>query len=71
MTVVAERERRSTTRAYRLESNVVWLLVVATLYPLCKWVRAIKGRRQDWWLSYLLGPARIRVQRFTGSDEPT
>jgi uncharacterized membrane protein len=32
---------------------LVWLLVVATLYPLCKWVRAIKGRRQDWWLSYL------------------
>ena len=32
---------------------VVWLLVVATLYPLCKWVSAVKARRQDWWLSYL------------------
>jgi uncharacterized membrane protein len=32
---------------------VVWLLVVAALYPLCKWVAAVKGRRQDWWLSYL------------------
>ena len=31
----------------------VWLLVVATLYPLCRWVVAVKGRRQDWWLSYL------------------
>jgi uncharacterized membrane protein len=32
---------------------VVWLLVIATLYPLCKRVAAVKGRRQDWWLSYL------------------
>ena len=32
---------------------VVWLLVVATLYPLCKWVSAVKVRHQDWWLSYL------------------
>ncbi len=31
----------------------VWLLVVATLYPFCKWVTAVKRRRQDWWLSYL------------------
>jgi uncharacterized membrane protein len=31
----------------------VWLLVVVALYPLCKWVAAVKGRRQDWWLSYL------------------
>jgi uncharacterized membrane protein len=30
-----------------------WLLVVATLYPLCKWVAEVKSRRQDWWLSYL------------------
>ncbi|MEQ1871700.1 MAG: hypothetical protein ABL961_16915, partial [Vicinamibacterales bacterium] len=32
---------------------VVWLLVVVALYPLCKWVAAVKGRRRDWWLSYL------------------
>ena len=32
---------------------VAWLLVIAALYPLCKWVAAVKGRRQDWWLSYL------------------
>ena len=31
----------------------VWLLVVVALYPLCRWVVAVKGRRQDWWLSYL------------------
>ena len=31
----------------------VWLLVVAMLYPLCKWVAAVKARRQDWWLSTL------------------
>lgn len=31
----------------------VWLLVVVALYPLCKWVAAVKGRRRDWWLSYL------------------
>lgn len=32
---------------------VAWLLVIAALYPLCKWVAAVKGRRRDWWLSYL------------------
>ena len=32
---------------------IAWLLVVAALYPLCKWVSAVKARRQDWWLSYL------------------
>jgi uncharacterized membrane protein len=31
----------------------VWLLVVAMLYPLCRWVAAAKRRRRDWWLSYL------------------
>ena len=31
----------------------VWLVVVAALYPLCKWVAVVKGRRRDWWLSYL------------------
>jgi len=32
---------------------LVWVLVVATLYPLCRWVAATKARRRDWWLSYL------------------
>jgi len=30
-----------------------WLLVVAMLYPLCRWVASAKERRRDWWLSYL------------------
>jgi uncharacterized membrane protein len=32
---------------------VVWVLVVALLYPFCRWVAAVKTRRRDWWLSYL------------------
>jgi hypothetical protein len=32
---------------------LVWLLVVAILYPFCKWVAAVKARRRDWWLSYV------------------
>ena len=32
---------------------VVWLLVLAILYPFCKWFAGIKARRKDWWLSYL------------------
>jgi uncharacterized membrane protein len=31
----------------------VWLLVVALLYPFCRWVAELKARRNDWWLSYL------------------
>jgi uncharacterized membrane protein len=32
---------------------VVWVLVLLTLYPLCRWVAGIKSRRRDWWLSYV------------------
>jgi len=32
---------------------VVWLLVIVLLYPLCKWMAAVKARRRDWWLSYV------------------
>ena len=32
---------------------VVWIAVVVALYPLCRWVTALKARRQDWWLSYV------------------
>jgi hypothetical protein len=32
---------------------VVWVLVLVTLYPLCRWVAGIKARRRDWWLSYV------------------
>ncbi len=31
----------------------VWLLVVALLYPFCRWVSAVKTQRRDWWLSYV------------------
>jgi hypothetical protein len=31
-----------------------WVVVVALLYPLCRWFAAFKRRRRDlWWLSYL------------------
>jgi len=32
---------------------LIWLAVVATLYPLCRWVASVKARRTDWWLSYV------------------
>jgi len=32
---------------------LAWLLVIATLYPACRWFAAVKRRRDDWWLSYL------------------
>jgi uncharacterized membrane protein len=32
---------------------LIWIAVVAILYPLCRWVAAIKARRRDWWLSYV------------------
>jgi len=32
---------------------LVWICVVVTLYPLCKWFASLKQRRSDAWLSYL------------------
>ena len=32
---------------------VVWIGVLAVLYPFCRWVARVKARRRDWWLSYL------------------
>jgi uncharacterized membrane protein len=32
---------------------LVWLGVVAALYPLCRWFAGVKSRRRDAWLSYL------------------
>jgi len=32
---------------------VVWLLVVVSLYPLCRWLAALKQLRREWWWSYL------------------
>src|SRR4051812_46743742 len=31
----------------------VWVVVIVTLYPFCRWVGSVKARRRDWWLSYL------------------
>lgn len=30
-----------------------WILIMAALYPACRWFADVKRRRQDWWLSYL------------------
>jgi uncharacterized membrane protein len=32
---------------------VAWILIMAALYPACRWFADVKRRRQDWWLSYL------------------
>jgi uncharacterized membrane protein len=32
---------------------LIWISVVALLYPLCRYVTAVKARRKDWWLSFL------------------
>jgi uncharacterized membrane protein len=31
---------------------LIWIFVVATLYPLCRWFAGLKQRRSDAWLSY-------------------
>ena len=31
----------------------VWLVVIVSLYPFCRWVAGVKARRRDWWLSYV------------------
>lgn len=32
---------------------VAWVVVLALLYPACRWWQGVKARRRDWWLSYL------------------
>jgi uncharacterized membrane protein len=32
---------------------VVWIAIVASLYPLCRWFAKVKATRHNWWLSYL------------------
>jgi uncharacterized membrane protein len=32
---------------------VVWAIVIAMLYPFCRWMASLKARRRDWWLSYV------------------
>ncbi len=29
------------------------MIVVVSLYPLCRWFAGVRRRRSDWWLSYL------------------
>jgi len=32
---------------------VVWVIVVVTLYPICKWFARLKQTRNEWWWPYL------------------
>jgi uncharacterized membrane protein len=32
---------------------LVWLIVLALLYPVCRWFAALKARGRGWWWSYL------------------
>jgi uncharacterized membrane protein len=32
---------------------LIWIAVIAMLYPLGRWVAAQKSRRREWWLSYI------------------
>jgi uncharacterized membrane protein len=32
---------------------LMWMVVVVTLNPLCRWFAGVRQRRSDWWLSYL------------------
>ncbi len=32
---------------------LVWILIVAALYPVCKWFGEYKRKNKQWWLSYL------------------
>lgn len=32
---------------------VAWIIVLALLYPACRWWGQVKRTRRDWWLSYL------------------
>jgi hypothetical protein len=32
---------------------LVWLLVILSLYPACRWFASVKQRRREWWWSYL------------------
>ncbi len=30
-----------------------WAVVIAVMYPFCRWVASVKEHRRDWWLSYV------------------
>lgn len=31
---------------------LAWIVVLAILYPACRWFAAVKRRRKEWWMSY-------------------
>jgi hypothetical protein len=35
------------------EIYLVWVAVLAMLYPVCRWFAAAKARGSAWWWSYL------------------
>jgi hypothetical protein len=35
------------------EIYLVWLLVLALLYPICRWFAGLRARGTAWWWSYL------------------
>jgi uncharacterized membrane protein len=35
------------------EVYLLWLVVLALSYPVCRWFAGVKERRSEWWLSYL------------------
>ena len=35
------------------EVYLLWLVVLALSYPVCRWFAGVKARRSEWWLSYL------------------
>ena len=32
---------------------LIWIAVVVSLYPVCRWFARLRQRRKEWWLSYL------------------
>ena len=36
-----------------MTTYLVWMAVVMTMYPLCRWLANLKASRREWWLSYL------------------
>lgn len=32
---------------------LAWAVIIALVYPICRWWTGVKRRRSDWWLSYL------------------
>ena len=36
-----------------LGAYIAWIVIVAALYPACRWFAGVKRRRRDWWLGYL------------------